>query len=356
MTDTNTNLTRVFQIVMILAGLAFLIQGMMLAKVIMIPCMLAVVLAIMLIGPSHWLKSKGVPGWLATTLILSVFILVCLFMVALLEKSIQDFTQNIPEYNEKLEGISGKIVSFTDSKGMHLGNKKLVGLLDPQVAMKFTGSFLSALSSVAANGFLVILTVIFVLAESGGFAAKVAKIPGDTQKRLRTMNVFTSSVQEYLLIKTMMSLLTGALVTTSLVVLGVDYPVLWGVLAFGFNFVPTIGSIIAAIPAVLLALVQLSPMGAAMAAICYLVINIVVGNFIEPRYMGKKLGLSTLVVFLSLIFWGWVLGPVGMLLSVILTMKVKIALDSNDETAWLGMLLGPNFDETDFADTDCAKG
>jgi AI-2 transport protein TqsA len=356
MTDTNINLTRVFQIVMILAGLVVLIQGMMLAKVIMIPCMLAVVLAIMLIGPSHWLKSKGVPGWLATTLILSVFILGCLFMVVLLEKSIQGFTQNIPEYNEKLEGIAGKIVSFTESKGMHLGNKKLGGLLDPQAAMKFTGSFLSELSSVAANGFLVILTVMFILAESAGFAAKVARIPGDAQKRLRTMNAFTSSVQQYLLIKTMMSLLTGALVATSLVVLGVDYPVLWGVLAFGFNFVPTIGSIIAAIPAVLLALVQLSPLGVVMAVICYLVINIVVGNFIEPRYMGKKLGLSTLVVFLSLIFWGWVLGPAGMLLSVILTMKVKIALDSNDETAWLGMLLGPNFDETGLADTDCVKG
>jgi AI-2 transport protein TqsA len=351
MTDTSTNLTRTFQIVMILAALVVLIQGMMFAKVILIPFMLAVVLAIMLIGPSKWLRGKGVPGWLATALILSVFILVCLFMVVVVEKSIHDFTQNIPEYNEKLKGITGKVVSFADSKGMHLGNKKLVDMLDPQSAMKFTGTFLSGLSAVAANGFLIILTLMFILAESGGFADKVAGIPGDARKRLTEMNAFTSSVQEYLLIKTMVSLLTGALVAISLVVLGVDYPVLWGVLAFGFNFVPNIGSIIAAIPAVLLALVQLGPLAAAFAAICYLVINVVVGNYIEPRFMGKRLGLSTLVVFLSLIFWGWVLGPVGMLLSVILTMKVKIALDSNEETAWLGILLGPNPDDTDLAET-----
>ncbi len=351
MTDTNTNLTRVFQIVMILAGLVVLIQGMMFAKTILIPCMLAVVVAIMLIGPSQWLRGKGVPGWLATTLILSVFILVCLFMVVLVEESIHDFTRNIPEYNEKLKSIAEKVVSFTGSKGMHLENKKLADMLDPQSALKFTGSFLSGLSAVAANGFLVILTVMFILAESGGFAGKVARIPGDTGKRLAKITAFTSSVQQYLLIKTMVSLLTGTLVAISLVVLGVDYPVLWGVLAFGFNFVPNIGSIIAAIPAVLLALVQLGPLGATLAATCYLAINIVVGNFIEPRFMGKKLGLSTLVVFLSLIFWGWVLGPVGMLLSVILTMKVKIALDSNADTAWLGMLLGPNLDETDLADT-----
>jgi AI-2 transport protein TqsA len=351
MTDTNTNLSRAFQIVMILAGLVVLIQGMMFAKVILIPFMLAIVLAILLIGPSQWLRGKGVPGWLATALILSVFILVCLFMVVLVEKSIQDFTQNIPEYNEKLKGITGKVVSFADSKGMHLGNKKLVDMLNPQSALKFTGSFLSGLSAVAANGFLIILTLMFILAESGGFAHKVARIPGDAQKHLTEMNAFTSSVQEYLLIKTMVSLLTGALVAISLVVLGVDYPVLWGVLAFGFNFVPNIGSIIAAIPAVLLALVQLGPLAAAFAAICYQVINVVVGNYIEPRFMGKRLGLSTLVVFLSLIFWGWVLGPVGMLLSVIITMKVKIFLDSNEETVWLGLLLGPNPDDTDLAET-----
>lgn len=291
------------------------------------------------------------PGWLATTLILSVFILVCLYMFVLVEKSIHDFTQNIPGYNEKLKEIAENVISFTESKGLNLGNKKLVNMLDPQSAMKFTGSFLAGLSTVAANGFLVILTVMFILAESGGFVGKMARIPGDTRKRLSEMNAFTKSVQEYLLIKTMVSLLTGTLVAISLLVIGVDYPVLWGVLAFGFNFVPSIGSIIAAIPAVLLALVQLGPLGTAIAATCYLAINIAVGNFIEPRFMGKKLGLSTLVVFLSLIFWGWVLGPVGMLLSVILTLKVKIALDSNAETAWLGMLLGPNLDETDFAES-----
>ena len=98
---------------------------------------------------------------------------------------------------------------------------------------------------------------------------------------------------------------------------------------------------IAAIPAVLLALVQLGPGSALMAALGYLVVNLIIGNVLEPRFMGKGLGLSTLVVFLSLVFWGWVLGPVGMLLSVPLTITVKLALDSKPETRWLGVLLGP---------------
>jgi predicted PurR-regulated permease PerM len=118
--------------------------------------------------------------------------------------------------------------------------------------------------------------------------------------------------------------------------------VLWGLVAFLFNFVPNIGSIIAAVPALLLALVQLGPGPALAAGAGYLVVNIVMGNVVEPRFMGRGVGLSTLVVFLSLVFWGWVLGPVGMLLSVPLTMVVKLALEANPETRWIAVLIGPD--------------
>jgi predicted PurR-regulated permease PerM len=141
--------------------------------------------------------------------------------------------------------------------------------------------------------------------------------------------------------KTIISLVTGLFIGFALWFIGVDYPVLWGVLAFMLNFVPNIGSIIAAVPAVLLTVVQLGVTPALMVASVYIAVNIIVGSIIEPKYMGKGLGLSTLVVFVSLVFWGWVLGPVGMLLSVPLTITVKLALDSKPETKWLGHLLGP---------------
>jgi len=142
-------------------------------------------------------------------------------------------------------------------------------------------------------------------------------------------------------IKSWMSLATGIAVFILLAVVGVNYAVLWGLLAFFLNYVPNIGSIIAAIPAILLALIQLGFVKSIIVAGGFVVINLVVGNVIEPRFMGRGLGLSTLVVFLSLLFWGWVLGPVGMLLSVPLTMTAKIALDSREETRWLAILLGP---------------
>jgi len=142
-------------------------------------------------------------------------------------------------------------------------------------------------------------------------------------------------------IKTLISLATAILVVILLIAIGVDYPILWGLLAFALNYVPNIGSIIAAVPVVLLTVIQINLTNAALVAAGYFIINLFLGSVIEPRFMGRGLGLSTLVVFLSLLFWGWVLGPVGMLLSVPLTITVKIALDSNDDTRWIAVLLGP---------------
>jgi AI-2 transport protein TqsA len=126
-----------------------------------------------------------------------------------------------------------------------------------------------------------------------------------------------------------------------LLFLDVGYPFLWAFIAFGMNYVPNIGSLIAAIPAVLLALVERGAWTAVWVAAGYIVVNNVIGNVIEPRFMGNKLGLSPLIVFLSLIFWGWLLGPVGMFLSVPMTMAAKLIFDSNEKTKWAGAILGP---------------
>jgi len=164
------------------------------------------------------------------------------------------------------------------------------------------------------------------------------------------------STKQYTSIKALMSLVTGLLVWIGCSLIGLDFAILWGFIAFMLNFIPTIGSIIAAVPAVLLAMVQLGPMAALAVAGLYVAVNMVIGNMIEPRYMGRRVGLSTLVVFLSMVFWGWLLGPVGMLLSVPLTMVAKFAAQANENTRWVAILLGPeialqNAPEADKAST-----
>ena len=170
---------------------------------------------------------------------------------------------------------------------------------------------------------------------------KLRDVLSDPDQALPYFVRFADNVNRYMGIKTTISIVTGVIVAVFLTLLGIDFPVLWGLLAFLLNYVPTIGSFIAAIPAVLLALIQLGPLQAAIAAGGYVVLNIVMGNAVEPRFMGRGLGLSTLVVFVSLVFWCWMLGPVGMLLSVPLTITAKIALEASPSSAWIASLLGP---------------
>jgi AI-2 transport protein TqsA len=149
----------------------------------------------------------------------------------------------------------------------------------------------------------------------------------------------TANVNRYMGLKALFSLATGVCVWILLAIIGVEFAGTWGLLAFFLNFIPAIGSFIAAIPAILWALIQLGLAPALLTALAYLVVNSLIGNLLEPRFMGRKLGLSTLVVFLSLIFWGWVLGPVGMLLSVPLTMIAKIALATDEDSRWIAVML-----------------
>ena len=228
-------------------------------------------------------------------------------------------------------------------KGIDLSSATFTQLMDPGRAMGMAAGVLSGLGSMLTNAFLILLTVIFMLMEAGSFGKKLKTAFPGPNNTIGTFESVTSSINRYVGLKSLVSLGTAILVMIWLAILGVDYPVLWGVLAFFLNFVPNIGSIIAAVPAVLLALVQpdLGVGSAALVAGGYVAINVLIGSVLEPRLMGRSLGISPLVVFLSLVFWGWLLGLVGMLLSVPLTMIAQIALASSPRTRWLSIMLGP---------------
>ena len=217
-------------------------------------------------------------------------------------------------------------------------------MFDPGKMVDVATNMLTGLGGVMANMFLIILTVIFMLFEGPLLSNKIHMALEDPDSKMKQIDRFLESINSYLAIKTLVSLATGIIVSVYLWVLNVDYFILWGVLAFMFNYIPNIGSIIAAVPAVLLALITQGPLIAGMVAAGYLTINTVMGNIVEPKFLGKGLGLSTLVVFLSLIFWGWLLGTVGMLLSVPLTMIVKIGLETSIEGKWVATLLGSGED------------
>ena len=193
-------------------------------------------------------------------------------------------------------------------------------------------------------------TVMFMLLDAWSLPHKFKAMNSTRSEMINArLSDIVHSTKQYTSIKALMSLITGTMIWTGTALVGLDFAILWGFLAFLLNFIPTVGSIIAAVPAVLLALVQLGSMLALVVALIFLAVNTLIGNIVEPKYMGEKVGLSTLVVFLSMVFWGWLLGPVGMLLSVPLTMVVKLAAMSSDETRWISILLGSN-DTTEVPD------
>jgi len=263
-----------------------------------------------------------------------------LLMGVLVGASVKDFSATLPVYQERLQEETKVLLAWFETIGIGISDQALLEYFDPGAAMRLVGKTLTRLGGVLTNAFFILLTVIFMLLEASGFPDKLRAILGPTNPTLANFEKITHDVKGYMARKTLVSIATGICIAIWLAVLGVNYPLLWGSLAFFLNFVPNIGSIIAAIPAVLLAFVQLGVSSALLTALGFLIVNVMIGNVIEPRFMGRGLGLSTLVVFLSLVFWGWVLGPVGMLLSVPLTLAVKIAMESNDDTRWMAILLG----------------
>lgn len=291
------------------------------------------------------MQKKGVPKVLALLFIIVAFLSVLFLIGVLIGTSVNDFTSNLPFYQEKLTNQTQALISWLVEKSYVKPDFQLTKILNPAAVLNVVANALNQISGIFADGFLILFTVIFMSLEINTLPRKLKKVFKNPDKSLSQVNEIYQDINRYIGIKTLTSLGTGVLVYIFLLIVGVDYPLLWGVLAFVLNYIPTIGSIIAVIPPLLLSLVQLGFIEAIEVLAGYITINTIIGNILEPKFMGMGLGLSTLVVFLSLVFWGWVLGPIGMILSVPLTITIKIALDSSEETRWLAVMLGPETSE-----------
>jgi predicted PurR-regulated permease PerM len=322
------------------AAFVIVVAGMQEAREILVPFLLSGFIAIIAAPALFFLTERRIPTALALLLVIGVIVAVGILLGILVGESVDDFSAQLPVYQERLNTQTGALLKWLSEYGISISEQAASKLVDPGKAMKMAAAGLNTLGSLLTNTFLILLTVIFILLEASSFPVKLKQVMADPDQGLRSLNHFLENIKRYMAIKTLTSLATGILIAIWLWIVDVDYPLLWGVLAFLLNFVPNIGSLLAAIPALLLALIQLGISGTLWALLGYVVINNVIGAVIEPRFMGRGLGLSTLVVFLSLVFWGWVLGPVGMFLSVPLTMMVKIGLDSNEQTRWIAVLLG----------------
>lgn len=333
--------TQGLRFLLIAASLVVVIAGLQAAASVLLPFLLSIFLAILSLPLLVWLQDKRVPTTPAVLLTVLANIVFLATIVVIVGGSVDNFTQEAPKYADRLQQMAGALLAWLQSKGIDLSPQIAGDVVNPGAVMGLVGQMFNSLASVLSNFVLVVITTIFILFEATQFPQKLRLALGRQDSDPETFARIILEVQRYLGIKTLISIATGLLIGVWVAILGVDFPVLWGLLAFLFNYVPNLGSIIAAIPTVLLALVQLGPGAAALVGLGYLVVNMALGNFVEPYFMGRRLGLSTLVIFLSLVFWGWVWGPLGMLLSVPLTMVVKILLENSENFQWVAVLLAP---------------
>lgn len=326
------------------AAFAIVIMVMQAASPILSPILLAIFIAIVATPGLRWMRRHGVPKWGALVVIAFILLDVGSLLALISTGALEGFRDSMPTYQERFLLLSDEFGGWLEAVGVSGSREAVPDLMDPSKVSAAVRLLLSNASGIFATGLLVLLTVIFILLEVPEIPGKLKAAFDLTEAGEARLKRLLDNINRYMRIKTLTSLATAVCVWLLLKFFGIDFAILWAVLAFFLNFVPVVGNIIMMIPAVLLALVQVGFSTALLVAAGYLVINTLIGNVIEPRVMGKGLGISTLAVFIALLFWGWLFGTVGMFLAVPLTTALIIALDASPHTRPLAILMGPGIE------------
>ena len=317
------------KLLFMIAAIAIVLGAMRVASGVLVPGLLALFIAIVCTEPMYWLTEKGLPRWLAILLVVIVLLGVSSTIPLVVSGSIVQFNQQLPIYQERLDELMFQSSGWLQQFGYTA--ESLQTIFDPSALLGYVQLVLGALGGILSSYLLIMLLVIFILVD----------VPRSLAAGDSTSGQIIRTVQHYFAIKTFTSLLTGVIISVWCMLMDVQYPFLWGFIAFLLNFIPTIGSVIAAIPAVLLALMFNGALSALVVMLGYVIINFGISNGLEPRIMGQQLGIRFVWIFVSLVAWGWILGPVGMLLAVPLTMTFRIMFDNHDDTRWIANILVP---------------
>lgn len=326
----------------VLAAATIVISCLKAASSFITPILLAVFIAVVATPPLRWMRRRGLPKWVALAIVIFVLLDIGSILALFMTGALEGFRNGLPGYQERYVLLTEQLGSWLEDVGMAGSREAVPDIFDPAVATAVVRSILSNVSGIFATGLLVLLILLFLLLEAAGFPDKLKAAFHLSEKAEIRLRRLLRSINRYMMLKSMTSLMTGFCVWMWLSFLGIDFAILWSGLAFFFNFVPFIGAVLMAIPAILIALLQAGLQTMLLVVLGYLVINTMIGSILEPRLMGRGLGMSALAVLLSLLFWGWVFGTVGVFLSVPLTMALMIAFEASPDTRPLVVLLGPD--------------
>lgn len=314
------------------------------AASILAPILLAPFITIVAVPALQWMRQKGLPKYLAVLIILLVLLDVGSLIALTTTGALEALQIGLPRYQERLVLLTDELGQWLETMGIDKSREALRDLISPAAASRFVYTALTNASGVVTNGLLVLLIVAFMLAEASAMPQRLKSAFATTDDIERRLQKLLKAINRYMMIKLVMSLATAVCIWLWLWIIGLDYAAALAIGAFLLNFIPVVGNILMTVPAILVALVQNDIPTALMVVLGYTVVNLAIGNVLEPRLTGRELGISSVLILVSLLFWGWVLGPVGLFLSVPLTMAVMEVMHAYPSTRPLAILLGSSRD------------
>ena len=336
-----TGNSSILKVVLIWAGVAIIIIAMKMSATILSSFLLAGVIGISVLPATSWLIRKGVATWLALLITIGLIFLGIVALIAVIAISVINLVETLPQYQSNLQGLLDSAATGLGNLGLQQTDlESAIAGIDAGGVMGFIGSFLGGILSSLSNLLVMLMVLIFFILGAPLLSTKIQAVYTSDNPIFSRFGSLIRDLQQYVSITTWINFLVGLVNTIFLMIIGIDFAVLWGVLSFLTGYIPNIGFWIAAIPPVLLALLQYGIGKALIVLVGFIVINGGVQNILTPKMMGQGLNLSVFVVTVSLFFWGWVLGPMGAILAIPLTMIVKeVFLDAYDDTRGLADLM-----------------
>src|SRR5215204_4580749 len=326
------------RVMLFLATTIIVLAGIRLGAPVLNPIFFAVVLSLLVSPVYSWLLRRGLPAPLALVAMLVILIILFVGLSFILGASIGKFSERVGFYTTQLNGQLDSLDALLERLG--LSNVNLQDVVKPSALAGALGVVLSGIAGFLSDLFLILMIMLFLLGEGPAMMNRLRASVSEDNPQVERLTTVGQSVVRQFGLRAIVNLVTGAGVTILLLVLGVDFPLLWGILTFFLSFVPYIGLVLAVAPAVVLALAEFGLSRAVLVIVGVVVINVLAENVLSPMMMGRGLNISPTIVFLSFILWAWVLGGPGAFLAVPITMFVIGMLETFPETRWLARLMG----------------
>ena len=344
--------TSFLRVMLVLAATVIVLVGIRLGAPVLNPIFFALVLSLLFSPIYSWLKSRGLPS--PVVLVIMLIVIGALFMglFFILGVSISRFSERIGYYTSQLNSQVVSLDALLERLG--LSNVDLRDVVKPNALANALGTVLSGVAGFLSDLFLILMIMLFLLGEGPAMMNRLRTGAGRDNPQVQRLTAVGRSVVRQFGLRAIVNLVTGAGVTILLFLLGVDFPLLWGILTFFLSFVPYIGLVLAVTPAVVLALAEFGVSRAVLVIVGVVVINVLAENVLSPVMMGRGLNISPTIVFLSFIIWAWLLGGPGAFLALPITLFIAVMLDTFPETRWLASLMG--ISDADAGAADDAPG